>query len=861
MVLNFFKSKFEKNYTPVEEVDAVELQEWKANDERAERLFEQYQEYFTLLSDVRPDLTSIEETVQTEKGPKKVKRRLQVTEMLETDREHWRKFINTKKIKQDLAEELSDSTDSKMVIETEVEAVLDSIAEIAELRKQVVGDEEIGISIPNEVQDAYNYRVQEGITAKKKIKDYNKRLEQLLVASRGSSARKRRPAQVRAARNEYKQLKEEFSEYIENDPDAFMVMAFDRMLNMKKSFDEGGRIVETRYVKILMEQVYEKLEGGRPVFLHGELGSGKSEVAKHLSRKILSRHYLHRWETGDEDLNLAPHPKPIKPAEINYEDYVKEGMSEEEVSENTREFNKARKERLGKLEEWRKKLKDWHKERKEQAEPYLISGHRGLEAEQFIGGMKIERMKSMTPEEKTKLMMEKLAEYRSEHEKDGVAKEKLDQMMGLYEEDLKKFYDNPVEVCGYLGMFYRAMQEGRPIIIDEMNAIPHHVLILLNDLLTRVPGDNVKPMVEGVSEFTVKKGFYVIATGNWDPESADVYVGRQKIDAAYLSRFELEKYDYLPNAVDFSLLAETSTLEQEDEHKLRQENELFHMLIIRMLDNNGSLQIPEGGDDQLYRLAVVARNIQSAFSGFDVPSEYFPDATGNVERGPKDVLKENVLSLRHLIPIIERWKSEGYSKPIDVYLFNYYLERSKAREEEMLYLYEKLQTQGDFFSVSEGWPPATGEIDPATGANDDDQKFQQQAKNRILKFDTAKMLHDVDYLSGHKSGEALIDDDMPEVATMSAVEVIKMLFGRIPERTEIRLKKVNLGENGEPEGGVKAELDPVTEREIRKLSERNEELDDRVEHHVDEGGKDMQGAQDALKHGHRKSEESVEGER
>ena len=255
MVLNFFKSKFEKNYTPVEEVDAVELQEWKANDERAERLFEQYQEYFTLLSDVRPDLTSIEETVQTEKGPKKVKRRLQVTEMLETDREHWRKFINTKKIKQDLAEELSDSTDSKMVIETEVEAVLDSIAEIVELRKQVVGDEEIGISIPNEVQDAYNYRVQEGITAKKKIKDYNKRLEQLLVASRGSSARKRRPAQVRAARNEYKQLKEEFSEYIENDPDAFMVMAFDRMLNMKKSFDEGGRIVETRYVKILMEQV------------------------------------------------------------------------------------------------------------------------------------------------------------------------------------------------------------------------------------------------------------------------------------------------------------------------------------------------------------------------------------------------------------------------------------------------------------------------------------------------------------------------------------------------------------------------------------------------------------------------------
>ena len=62
------------------------------------------------------------------------------------------------------------------------------------------------------------------------------------------------------------------------------------------------------------------------------------------------------------------------------------------------------------------------------------------------------------------------------------------------------------------------MKEGRPLIIDEMNAIPHHVLIAMNDLLLRRPDETVYPPIAGEPPFKVADGFVVIATGNFKPD-------------------------------------------------------------------------------------------------------------------------------------------------------------------------------------------------------------------------------------------------------------------------------------------------------------------------------------------------------
>ncbi|MGB4076757.1 MAG: AAA family ATPase, partial [Minisyncoccia bacterium] len=74
----------------------------------------------------------------------------------------------------------------------------------------------------------------------------------------------------------------------------------------------------------------------------------------------------------------------------------------------------------------------------------------------------------------------------------------------------------------FLGPIYRAMEEGRPIILDEVNAIPHDVLISLNHILTRKPGDTVVVQQNSGSEITVKEGFGFILTGNLNQDQ-DIY--------------------------------------------------------------------------------------------------------------------------------------------------------------------------------------------------------------------------------------------------------------------------------------------------------------------------------------------------
>jgi len=97
----------------------------------------------------------------------------------------------------------------------------------------------------------------------------------------------------------------------------------------------------------------------------------------------------------------------------------------------------------------------------------------------------------------------------------------------------------------FLGPVYRAMDEGRPLIIDEVNAIPHEILISLNHILTRKVGDEVLVQQDSGKTITIKEGFGVLMTGNLN-QGQEVYVDRQDMDPAFLSRLYKLEYDYLP---------------------------------------------------------------------------------------------------------------------------------------------------------------------------------------------------------------------------------------------------------------------------------------------------------------------------
>ena len=101
----------------------------------------------------------------------------------------------------------------------------------------------------------------------------------------------------------------------------------------------------------------------------------------------------------------------------------------------------------------------------------------------------------------------------------------------------------------FLGPVYRAMEEGRPVIIDEVNAIPHEVLISLNHILTRQPGDAVNVQQDSGKMVTVKEGFGILMTGNLN-QGQEKYVDRQEMDPAFLSRLYKIEYDYLPQKTE-----------------------------------------------------------------------------------------------------------------------------------------------------------------------------------------------------------------------------------------------------------------------------------------------------------------------
>ncbi len=95
-----------------------------------------------------------------------------------------------------------------------------------------------------------------------------------------------------------------------------------------------------------------------------------------------------------------------------------------------------------------------------------------------------------------------------------------------------------------LGPLYKAIKEGRPIIIDEINAIPHETLIVINHVLTAKPGDTISLQGnEDGGSIIVKEGFIVLASGNFGNKYNDL---RQPMDIAMLDRFISMDYGYLP---------------------------------------------------------------------------------------------------------------------------------------------------------------------------------------------------------------------------------------------------------------------------------------------------------------------------
>ncbi len=239
----------------------------------------------------------------------------------------------------------------------------------------------------------------------------------------------------------------------------------------------------------------------------------------------------------------------------------------------------------------------------------------------------------------------------------------------------------------FLGPIYRAMQEGRPVIIDEVNAIPHEILISLNHILTRRVGDKVNVQQNSGTSVEVKTGYGVMMTGNLN-QGQEKYIDRQDMDPAFLSRLYKLEYDYLPQKTEGSLEAEAGF-----------GNELFHLMLSRAIDKNGNLEAPRDSIVKLWNLAKAARVTEDVFAGREVSNAFYFQQGGG--RSVRYLLKESVLSIRAIDNVITQWQKDGYNREIDYYLWKEFVSQSTVASDRA-YLYQILKDRFGFFT-SNGW--------------------------------------------------------------------------------------------------------------------------------------------------------------
>ena len=232
-----------------------------------------------------------------------------------------------------------------------------------------------------------------------------------------------------------------------------------------------------------------------------------------------------------------------------------------------------------------------------------------------------------------------------------------------------------------LGKINQALVEDRPIIIDEVNAIPHETLISLNHLLTRRAGTKMQLQRDSNREVEVGIGYNVMMTGNLG-RGEDKYTDRQEMDPAFLSRLYKKEIDYLPQDTVGTL------------GELGGQKELFRLMIGRLMDRHGNLELPRESIEKVWDFAKVCRIFQDVFSGKNMGSTYYK----NVPGGPAKpyFLQESVPSHREISRVLDQWQREDFKYELDYYIWREFFSQS-MNQADREYMFQIMKNIYGFF--------------------------------------------------------------------------------------------------------------------------------------------------------------------
>lgn len=529
--------------------------------------------------------------------------------------------------------------------------------------------------------------------------------------------------------------------------------------NVKEIHDR--KLIKTPYVEKNLNRLKKDMERGQPSFIHGHLGSGKTELAVTAAKETVVESIAFEETKNQYQTWLSDNPNS-------------------KAAERRRYLAKAYKSNLDFINS---RLRNGDKELTEKCSPLIISGSKDLTSQDLYSEktLKLSKFNGKTILEHKLDLDREITQWEEDNQThlsqlttEQQAQERADAANKILEIYKLKNQAFGTEVETIQKEIYRGVIEGRPVIIDEINAIPSAVLISMNDILQRRPGQTCS--IPGVGPVKIKPGFSITMTGNLSSNRIS-YEGTNDLNPAFLSRLDIFEHDYLPQS------CEDRGYEQQTDPK---KNELFRIMLTHLVNDKGHLQLPEMDKSltKLFRLAQLARTTQDIFSDKWVESRVNTDAYGD-EAEPR--LEKAVLSIRNILNVLVEW-NKGSEKDLDMALWEGFVSNITNPDDQNLIL--GLAQQYNFFQRSDGWDVKIKPIGSSSLAN--------LAESRVDDYQHA----------------------MRPLETKPMNEVLQCIFGYPPERknypelNEINLKSLEEGE------GVSAEeyADMVEKKEqIQKV--------------------------------------------
>jgi len=324
----------------------------------------------------------------------------------------------------------------------------------------------------------------------------------------------------------------------------------------------------------------------------------------------------------------------------------------------------------------------------------FVSGHPKMTAEDLIERLGI-TVASTPPEKVPEFIALAQERFRAEHPE--LSGEELKTQLDLIADIVSgREKQKVLESKKILEAVGRAAAEGKIVVIDEFNYLPPDTLAALNDLLSAKPG--VK----------VKKGFGVIFTGNIGKE----YLKRQPLDPAFVNRIlsGTVEYAFPPQELNAALDESIKSNEELASGEVPLKRDLYQIAVTQLLDKRGNLLAPEQALRQVWDLTRIVSLAQQISAGKD-----FRDLGLNIP-GTQAVtamkFEQIFLSFRNLNQIVREWKQDGFTKPLDWYVFaNVIRPAAVISPKEAAELYYLFGNWGGMF-VGDAWKNI--QVDSAT---------------------------------------------------------------------------------------------------------------------------------------------------